>query len=122
MEYIEEFTLREKNFIYIDLSGVKSNYDFCKRVGAIMPVIEKYPLNSLYTITNVENTRFDSESKNSLRDYLKHNSLYVKYGTVIGMDGIKKIMAKSMFQVAGRTNMHFAFTKEQAIEWLMKQD
>jgi len=32
------------------------------------------------------------------------------------------LIAKNKFYVSGRTNMHFDFTKEQAIEWLQKQE
>ena len=120
--YTDEFTIDGKSFIYIDLSGVKTNDDFNERIKLIEPAITKYPENSLYTITNVENIRFDSESKEIVAQYMKRNKPYVKFGAVIGLDGIKKIMINAIFALSGRRNMHFAFTKEKAIEWLLKKD
>jgi len=121
-KYTEEFTLEGKNFIYIDLSGTKSNNEFNERIKVIVPEIAKYPEKSLYTITNVENIRFDTKSKEIVAQYMMTNKPYVKFGAVIGIDGIKKIMINAIFALSGRSNMHFAFTKEQAIEWLLKQE
>ena len=120
--YIDEFSLEGKNFIYIDLSGIKTNDVFNERIKVIEPTISKYPENSLYTITNVESIRFDSESKEIVAQYMARNKPYVKYGAVIGLDGIKKIMINAIFALSGRKNMHFAFTKEKAIEWLLERE
>jgi hypothetical protein len=122
MERIEEFTVDGKNFVYIDLTDFASIDDFLVASKGIKAVIAKYPKKSLYTITNIRNMRFDSESKTIMADYMKHNEPYVKYGVVIGVDGIKKIMALSTFKVIGRTNMGFAFSREQAIEWLLQRE
>ena len=121
-KYTEEFVIDDKSFIYIDLSGIRSNDEFTERVKVIMPEIAKHPENSLYTITNVENVRFDSKTKEIVAEYMSVNKPYVKYGAVIGIDGIKKIMINAIFTLSKRSNMHFAFTKEQAIEWLLKQE
>jgi len=121
MDRVQEYTVSGKNFMYIDFSGITDNDTCSKLVEYILPIIEKYPPDSLYTITNISDTRFDSVSKKIMAGYMEHNSRYVKYGAVIGLDGIKKIMAKSAFRLSGRTNMHFAFSKEQATEWLLEQ-
>ena len=120
-KYTEEFTLEGRSFIYIDLSGIKSNDEFNERIKVIEPEIAKHPEKSVYTITNVENIRFDTKSKEIVAQYMARNKPYVKAGSVIGIDGIKKIMINAIFTLSGRSNMHFDFTKEQAIEWLLKQ-
>ena len=120
--YTYEFMLDGKSFIYIDLSGLKKNDDFNERIRLIEPIIAKYPENSLYTITNVENIRFDSQSKEIVAQYMGRNKPFVKYGAVIGLDGIKKIMINAIFTLSGRKNMHFALTKEKAIEWLLQKE
>jgi hypothetical protein len=122
MKRIEEFSRDGKNFVYIDYSGITSHSEFLKIAGEIEAVIAKYPEKSLYTITNVENVRFDSHSKEIVRKYMEFNKPYVKYGVVIGLDGIKKMLVTAVMKLSGRTNMHFAFSKECAIEWLLKYD
>lgn len=119
---IDEFTRDGKNFMYIDLSDLKKNEDFIELVKIIEPAVEKYPLMSLYTITNIENIRIDTESKQFIARYLEHNKPYVKYGAVIGLDGIKKILVSTVIKLSGRNDLSFAFTKEQAIELLLKKE
>ena len=122
MERVEEFVRNGKNFVYIDLSGLKENEDFLELNKQIESVIAKYPEKSLYTITNIENIRFDSNSKKLIAKYMENNAPYVKYGIVIGLDGVKKMFVNAVAKLSGRTNMGFAFTKEGAIEWLLRQD
>jgi len=122
MERTEEFTRDGKNFIYIDFTGLKTNEDFLEATRIVKSVIEKYPEKSLYTITNIENIRFDSFSKRLVADYMQHNAPYVKHGVVIGLDGIKKMMVNTVMKLSGRTNMSFAFTKEGAVEWILQHE
>ena len=118
---VEEFEREGKSFIYIDLSNIKENEEFEKLTKLIEPTVSKYSKQSLYTITNIENVRIDTESKKFIARYLEHNKPYVKYGAIIGLDGIKKIMVSTMLKLSRRSNLVFAFSKEQAVELLLKQ-
>ena len=122
MERIEEFTIGGKSIMYIDFSGLRSNDDFIRLADIVKPLIAKYPKGTLYTITNVEDVRFDSKSKDIVINYVEHNRPYVKYGVIVGLDGVKKIMIHTIFKVSGRKNVYFAFSKEQAMEWLLDQE
>ena len=122
MERVEEFTRDGKSIIYIDFSGLRSDNDFIEIIKDVKRVVASYPERSLYTITNIENVRFDTNTKEIVANYMEHNKPYVKYGVVVGLDGIKKILVQTVMKLSGRQNMHFAFTKEQAIEWLLKQE
>jgi len=122
MERIEEFTKNGKNFVYIDFSGLAQDQDFSEVIKLAEPAIAKYPEHSVYTITNIANLRFDSHTKELAAIYTEHNKPYVKYGVIIGLDGIKKMMAHAVFKLSGRSNYNFAFSKEGAIEWLLKQE
>ena len=122
MANVEEFVQNGKNFIYIDFSDMKSNDDFISFTAMVEPIIAKHPKNSVYTITNVEDIRFDSGSKEIVAKYLENNKPYVKFGAIIGLDGIKKVIIETVLRLSGRRNLHFAFSKDSAIEWLLKQD
>jgi hypothetical protein len=121
MSRIEEFVQDGKNFIYLDLSGFLTNDEFVKLIEESKPVIEKYADHSLYTITNIEAVKFDTKTKKIVAEWMEHNKPYVKYGAVIGMDSIKKIMVNAIFALSGRKNMTSASTKEDAIAWLVRQ-
>ena len=118
----EEFTRDGKSFMYVDFSDLKSNESFTEVFDTVTPKIAKYPPCTLYTITNVANIRFDTETKEFVAQYMRHNKQYVKYAAIIGIDGIKKMFANAVFELSGRNNMLFAFTKEQAIELLLKKE
>ena len=120
-ERIEEFTIDGKNFMYVDVSDIKQNSGFIDVVERVKPLIRQYPEKSLHMILNIANIRFDSETKEIAVAGLTHNRPYVKYGTIIGVDGIKKIMFNVVLKITGR-DMPIFFSKEQAIAWLLKQD
>ena len=122
MERVEEFTQDGKRFVYIDLSGLKSDDDFVDAINKSKPVIESAPEMSLYTITNIADVRVDTNSKNIIAKYLEHNKPYVKCGAVIGTDGIKNMLLKTIMKLSGRSNIYFCFTKEQAVKWLLQQE
>ena len=122
MGRVEEFSRDGKDFVCIDLSGLKDNDIFVEVTKDIEAVIAKHPPKSVYTITNVEDIRFDTSSKKLISAYMEHNAPYVKCGAVIGLDGVKKMFVNAVMQMSGRKNMHFAYTKESAIEWLLQQD
>ena len=122
MKRYEEFSQDGKNFIYIDFSGIKKITEFENLITVLKPLIAKYPKNSIHMINNIEDIRFDSKSKEIMIEYAEHNKPYIKYVVVIGLDGIKKIMIKNIFEIIGRDNVHFAFSKEKAIEWLLERD
>jgi len=119
---VEEFTHDGKNFIYIDLSDMRTNREFIEQIEIIKPIIKKYPEGSLYTITNMGKLRFDAETKEILVRYMEHNKPYVKYGAVIDFDGTIMMLSHSVFELSGRDNLLFALTREQALELLLKKD
>jgi len=118
---IEEFARDGKNLIYYDLSDFRTNDEFQEFTNMAKERISQYAKHSLFTITNIKEVKFDSETKNIIADWMEHNKPYVKFGAVIGFDGIKKIMVNAILKLCGRKNMAFISNKEQAIEFLLKQ-
>lgn len=121
MERLEEFTRNGKNFIYIDLSKIQTNEEFLKVVEDSKAIIRRYGEHELYTVTNIAGVMFDTKTKRIAAEWTAHNRPYVKYGVIIGMDSIKKIMVNAVFALSRRKNMGFAATKEEAVEWLLQQ-
>jgi len=121
MDRIEEFNRNGKNFIFINLSGIKTSDEFSSQFNLIKPVISKYKNRSLNLITNIADIRIDAEIKDMALDFLRHNKPYIKSSVVIGMDGIKKMMLNTMTKLCGRDDFYYVFTKEKAIEWILKQ-
>jgi hypothetical protein len=122
MERVEEFVRDGKTILYIDFSGFTSHEQFQEVINIWRPLITKYPEHSVYTISNVEGVIFDSAVKDTIINHMGFNKPYVKGGAVIGMDGIQKMMIKTIMNVTARPDLDFFFTKEEAIEWILQQE
>jgi len=122
MECIQEFVREGKNFIYLDFSELSASSELLSLIEEAKPVIAKYPEKSLYTISDFDRIRLDSLPKEVMSEFMEHNAPYVRYGAIIGLDGVKRLFANTLMKMSGRKNMHVAFSMEQAIEWLLKQD
>ena len=122
MKRVEEFTLAGKNFCDLDLTGLNTVGEFTEFGEAFKAAAAKYPESSLYIVANFENIRFDSESKRILSDSVAYCAPYIKWGAAFGIDGITKMMMLTICKTIGWNNMHFAFTKAKAIEWLLQQE
>jgi len=118
---IEEFVLYGLNFIYFDLSEFEENDQYKEFIEIAKKRIVKYAECSLFTITNIRKVKFNSETKKIIAEWMAYNKPYVKYGAVIGFDGIKRIVVNAIFKMGGRKNMTFSASKEQATEWLLRQ-
>ena len=119
MNRVEEFTREGKSFVYIDFSGLQTNEEIARLVAQAKPVISKYPPKSIYTITNFDGLHFDRESKNLITPYTEANKPYVIAGAIIGLDGLKQIMANTIFSVSGRKDLTILSTKEEAIQYFI---
>ena len=121
IDRIEQFTQDNRNFMYIDFSKIKTNEGFLKFIEFLEPIISNNPEASLYMIIDIEDIRFDSNTNEIIVKHLEHNKPYVKFSVVLGLDGIKKICVNNLFKMAKCGNLHFAFSKERAIEWLVER-
>lgn len=117
MERIEEFSQNGKNFIYFDLSKIQDNSEIEALIESAKEIASKYLHNSLYTITNLAELTFDTKTKEITSAWMAFNQPYVICGAVIGLDGVRKIMFRSVLKLSGRTNMKLFSSKQQAIDW-----
>jgi hypothetical protein len=118
---IEEFTRDSRRFVYFDMSGIKTNGEFRLLAEESKHVMEKHAERSVYTVINIEGMMFDTETKAIIAEWMARCKPYVKYGAVIGMDGIKKIMFSGLFETGEHDDISFAPTKEEAVLMLLRR-
>jgi len=118
---IEEFVLYGISFIYFDLSEFETNDEYKAFVEVAKKRVVKYAEQSLFSITNIKNVKFNSETRKIVAEWMAYNKPYIKYGAVIGFDGIKKLMVNAIFRMSGRKNMTFSSDREHATDWLLRQ-
>jgi hypothetical protein len=118
-----------KRIYFIDHKGTQILYvDFSNLLPSQLPVcieeakkiIGAEPENSLLTLTNVTNMRFDYDSSQTIIDFSKHNKPYIKAAAVIGISGIQTVILNS---VKISTKREFAIFDdiEKAKDWLAEE-
>jgi len=117
-----EFDHKGKNILCLDISNlqVRDKPEFHKLVAKAKQNIGQHSPKSVLVITNVSNTRFDTEIANLIKEYAEHNTPYVRASSVVGVTGWQKIILTTIKAVTGR-NFHLAATVEEAKEWLINQ-
>ena len=121
-ERAEEFVQDGKTFLFMDFSNIDSNEEFKKISSGFEKLITQYPADSLYTITNLDKVKYDSESIKMTRNFIKITDKYVKYAAIINIDGAKKFILNKMFSIKGRKKIIFTFSKEKAVNLLLDKE
>jgi hypothetical protein len=117
---IEEFRQDGKNFIYFNIEGLSDNDQFERFASAAMEVIRKYPPKSVYVITS-RMTFFDTRTKDICSEWIVFNKPYVIASALVSINGITRMVAKSIYKEAQR-NMAPPFTSmDDAVAWLLTQ-
>jgi len=118
---IEEFQRDGKSFIYFNVSGIKDNEQFEIFANAGKKLITKYPPKSVYVITS-HLTFFDTKTKDISAEWIVFNKPYVIASALVDINGLTRMVAKSIYKQAGREFATPFTTMEEAIQWLLKQD
>ena len=118
MNYVSEFVREGKTFVYINLIGLKSNIEFYRALDEVKDFMIRYQPKSVYTIVDIHDIMFDTVTRDIFVEMGMINKNYVIKGAIIGVDGIKKIMFKRIFQ---RVNspLEYQPNVEAAVKWLL---
>jgi hypothetical protein len=120
MERTQLINHKGLQIFYIDFSDLQIAEDVEEVAVKIRAYIRSKPAKSIYTLTNVEGTHFNSSIKNIFSELAKNNNPYVKAGAIIGVSGLKQIMFNGIMKLSGR-DVKCCSTIDEAKEWLLKQ-
>ena len=109
-----------KTILYLDFTNMKNRDEIMKLEEEGASYIRKQPMNSVLTLTNMENMFFNNELKKFFEDKVKGNAPFVKSGAVIGMTGLISIMYNAFVNVTGRNIRSFK-NKEEALDYLAEK-
>jgi hypothetical protein len=102
---------------FIDFSKLKTFEEIHSITVEAQKYIHAQPHNSIYTLTSVEDTHFNTEIRNMFTEYVKSNKSYVKRSAVVGVTGLKLILFNTMMKLTGRDTRSFSGI-EEAKDWL----
>jgi hypothetical protein len=106
-----------KSVLYLDFTNMRDKDEIMKLEDDGADYIRKQPLNSVLTLTNMENMFFNNELKKYFEEKVRGNAPFVKAGAVIGMTGLISIMYNAFVTVTGRNIKSFK-SKEEAMDYL----
>lgn len=119
MTNVQSLNYQGKKIIYIDFSNCQPK-DASEIMEHAKAVISQEPPNSLLTLTNVTNLRFDIELSQQFKAYTEFNKPYVKAAAIIGAAGLLKSGFQFVAHFAKRDIRAFD-TKDEALDWLVNQ-
>jgi hypothetical protein len=117
---IEEFQQDGKNFIYFDIAGLADNEQVERFAAAAKERIKKYPPKSVYVITS-RLEFFDTRTKEICSEWIIFNKPYVIASALVSINGITRMVAKSIYKQAERELAPPFITRDEAVAWLLTQ-
>ena len=119
MDRVKFIEHKGKRILHLDFSHFKAEQ--------VLPVIEQaraiiaaQPPKSVYTLTDVTESGFNSKVSDSLKEFVAHNKPFVAASAVVGVTGLKQIILNAVMKFSGR-HLHAFDSLDQAKDWLAKQ-
>ena len=75
---------------------------------------------SVFTLTDVTNTAFNSKVSDALKEFVVHNKPYVVASAVVGVTGLKKIIFNAVMKFSGR-KLTAIDSLAEAKDWLAER-
>jgi hypothetical protein len=116
-ERVQFIKHKGKELLFLDFSECKPE-EVLSVIDEAKMAIRTRSENSVCTLTDVTNLRFDDNVSEKMKAFTVHNKPYVKAAAVVGVVGIKKILFEAIM-LFSRRKFHAFDTLEQAKTWLV---
>lgn len=119
MERVRFILYKGKKILYKDFSNCTVD-ETLEVIKEVKKVIASQPKESVLTLTNVSNARYNLNIINKLKQLLIDNKNFVKKGAVIGLGSRQKIMYNTLMTASHRHLPVFP-NEEEAKRWLIEK-
>lgn len=104
--------------LYEDFASMNNDEEELAILKKGREIIDQQPEKSVLALLNVKNTNFSPKVTQTLKEYAKANTPYMKFAAVYGIEGLKEILFKSVMLFTGRKNIAIFKTLEEAKDFL----
>lgn len=106
----------------LDISDLQSKdqKEIQNHIAQAKQRIRSQPSKSVFHITNVTGTGFNTDIANIIKEYAYHNTPYIKASSIVGLTGFQKIIYTAVKVITGR-DFYLASTMDEALAWLEQQ-
>ncbi|MGL1888621.1 MAG: hypothetical protein OCD76_19065 [Reichenbachiella sp.] len=116
MSAVSVVPYKEISIVYTDLSNMQID-EAIKGINETRGIIPNYPENSVYSMMNISEVRYNVALQNEIAEVAKLNGKHVKATVIVGLSPITKLMAKATIKLTGRKAAIFDDV-ESGKEWL----
>lgn len=109
---------KTKNVLLLDFTNIGDTRDALEVVAYARGFVARQPFNSLYTLSDITDSRYDREVTAALQELAKHNKPYVIAGAAVGVSGLQQVVFRSILAFSGRKNIKLFNDRESALDWL----
>ena len=108
----------QRRVLLYDFTNLKDTSDALELIVQARKIAAEQSENSIYTLTDISESRYDRAVTAALQELAKHNKPYVIAGAAVGVSGLQKVVFRSILAFSGRKNIQLFDTREQALDWL----
>jgi hypothetical protein len=109
----------ESNIVFVDYSNMKSVELIAEAQRLHDEARSHFAGTKVKVLVDIRGAMMSSEAVRALKDSTKRDSAMVEKTAVVGVTGMKKILADAIAAFSGTHTKYFA-TKAEALEWLRK--
>jgi len=115
---VEWIDHKGKKILYIKYAGLTSE-EKLDQIDKAVEILSSTKSNSNLTLTDIRETFIDQEFMDKSKIRGKVSKEFTKKAAILGVDGLRKIMLKTVNAFSGNPREPFN-TMEEAKEWLIK--
>ena len=109
-----------KRIAKLDFAGIAEEPEALAAITEAGTIIQQQPPKSLYTLTNVRGSRFNSAVLSAMKKLAAENGPFVRAGAIVGMGTLHKAAYLTVMYFSKRTIPAFD-SEDDAKEWISKQ-
>ena len=119
MERVQFIQHKGKKLLHLNFADCKAD-EVLTVIDQAKAVIKTQAHQSVFTLTDVTETAFNSAVSEAMKEFVIHNKPYVAASAVVGVTGLKKIIYNAVMRFSGRKLTAFD-TLNEAKDWLAAQ-
>ena len=112
---------KRKRIARLDFSAIAEEPEALAAIAEATEIIQKQPPKSLYTLTIVRGSRFNSVVLSAMKKLAADNGPFVRAGAIVGMGTLHKAAYLTVMYFSKRTIPAFD-SEEEAKEWIAAQE
>lgn len=101
MERVQFIQHKGRKILHLNFADCRSD-EVLQVIEQAKSTIKTQSHQSVYTLTDVTNTAFNSAVSEAMKEFVLHNKPYVAASAVVGVTGLKQIIFNAVMKLTGR--------------------